>query len=63
MSNDNVSNALDRSIHNAVGVLPDSNSLLIVSTRFISAYYVEWLVQKPYCCSANKLLLLRYSYN
>ena len=63
MSKDNVSNALDRSIYNAVDVLPDSISLLIVSTSFTAAYSAEWLVRKQYCCSNNKLLLLKYSYN
>ena len=63
MSKDNITNALDRSIYNAVGVLPDSISLLIVSTSFTTAYSVEWLVRKPYCCSANYLLLLKCSCN
>ena len=49
MSNDNVSNAFDRSIYNAVGVLPSSISLLTLSTSFIAAYSVEWFVRKPYC--------------
>ena len=54
MSNDNVSKALERSIYNAAGVLPDSISLLIWSTSFTAAYSVEWLERNPYCCSANK---------
>ena len=62
MSNDNVSKALDRSIYNAAGVLPDSISLLICSTNFTAAYSVG-LERNPYCCSANKLLLLKYSYS
>ena len=41
MSNDNVSKALDRSIYNAAGVLPDSISLLIWSINFTAAYSVE----------------------
>ena len=59
MSNDNVSNAFDRSIYNAVGVLPSSMSLLTLSTSFTAAYSIEWFVRKPYCSSANKLLLLK----
>ena len=63
MSNDNVSKALERSIYNAACVLPDSISLLIWSNNFTAAYSVGWLERKPYCCSANKLLLSKYSYS
>ena len=61
MSNDNVSKALARSIYNAAAVLADSISLLIWSTNFTAAYSVELLQRNPHCCSANKLLLSKYS--